>query len=505
MPANTEILIVEDDRAMAAVYKSYVAGQAYTATHVETGSDALRAIDSGKYSGILLDLTLPDMNGLELLQHVKDENLPIEVIVTTGDCSMNTAIEAMRLGARDYLVKPFNKDRLLTTLKNCFDSQELERIVETYRDEIDRHQFCGFIGSSLAMQRVYQVIDSAASSQATVFITGESGTGKEVCAEAIHKRSERSKAPFIALNCGAIPKDLIESEIFGHVKGAFTGAVNERDGAARAAQGGTLFLDEICEMELALQSKLLRFLQTGTLQKVGSDRTEKVDVRILCASNKDPLAEVQAGNFREDLYYRLHVLPIHLPPLRERENDVVEIAHSFLTQYSGEEGKTFVGFDPESELILSNYDWPGNVRQLQNVIRNIVVLNNGDTVTSCMLPAPLDHFGATPQSHMPQRGGFTPSQPNAEHAAYATPTSSPPVGGQYTPTDQRVTSCYTPDPVAPSADKLATLIRPIAEIEREAIERAIDLCGGNIPTAAHYLKISAATIYRKRNAWKESG
>ncbi len=212
---------------------------------------------------------------------------------------MNTAIEAMQLGARDYLVKPFDQERLLTTLKNTFESQNLKRIVETYHNEIDRHQFCGFIGSSLAMQRVYQIIDSAADSRATIFITGESGTGKEVCAEAIHQHSGRRKAPFIALNCGAIPKDLIESEIFGHVKGAFTGAVGERDGAAKAAQGGTLFLDEICEMDMSLQSKLLRFLQTGTLQKVGSDKTEQVDVRIVCATNKDPLAEVQAGNFRK--------------------------------------------------------------------------------------------------------------------------------------------------------------------------------------------------------------
>lgn len=414
---------------------------------------------------------------------------------------MNTAIEAMQLGARDYLVKPFNKDRLLTTLKNSFNSQQLQRIVETYREEIDRHQFCGFIGSSLAMQRVYQVIDSAATSQATVFITGESGTGKEVCADAIHQRSDRAKAPFIALNCGAIPKDLIESEIFGHVKGAFTGAVSDRDGAARAAQGGTLFLDEICEMELSLQSKLLRFLQTGTLQKVGSDRTEKVDVRILCASNKDPMAEVQAGTFREDLYYRLHVLPIHLPPLRERDNDVAEIAQNFLQQYAQEEKKAFTHFDPETERVLSNYDWPGNVRQLQNVVRNIVVLNNGETVTSCMLPAPLDGYSARSQSRItpmpaaphPSPYGM-PSQPAA--TAYATPS--------YPASFSQPAQASAPVMQHANPDTLATLIRPISELEREAIERAIDLCGGNIPTAAHYLEISAATIYRKRNSWKES-
>lgn len=484
VPAVNRILLIEDDLSMAAVYRSYLTGLNYQIHHEETGHGGLSAMAREQFDGVLLDLTLPDMNGLEILQKINQDELQLEVIVTTGDCSMNTAIEAMQLGARDYLTKPFSKDRLITTLNNSFENQKLKRIVETYREEIDRHNFCGFIGSSLPMQRVYQVIDSAASSKATIFITGESGTGKEVCAEAIHQRSERQSAPFIALNCGAIPKDLIESEIFGHVKGAFTGALKDRDGAASAAQGGTLFLDEICEMELALQSKLLRFLQTGTLQKVGSDRTEQVDVRIVCASNKDPLAEVQAGNFREDLYYRLHVLPIHLPPLRERENDVLEIARSFLEQYSKEEGKEFAGFTDDCELLLSNYNWPGNVRQLQNVIRNIVVLHSGEQVTQSMLPAPLDSLGAS---------GFN---------ATSTLTSVSPVT-QAPSTPVPPPSFNTADVAGPVGDKLSELIRPMADVEREAIERAIDLCGGNIPTAAHYLKISAATIYRKRNSWKE--
>lgn len=478
IPAVTRILLVEDDVSMAAVYRSYLTGLAYQVEHVETGQEALRYMQKETFDGILLDLTLPDMNGIEILKKVNIDELPIEVIVTTGDCSMSTAIEAMQLGARDYLVKPFSKDRLITTLNNSFESQKLKRIVKTYQEEIDRKNFCGFIGSSLPMQRVYQVIDSAASSRATIFITGESGTGKEVCAEAIHQRSDRTKSAFIALNCGAIPKDLIESEIFGHVKGAFTGAVSDREGAASAAKGGTLFLDEICEMELSLQSKLLRFLQTGTLQKVGSDITEKVDVRIICASNKDPMTEVQAGNFREDLYYRLHVLPIHLPPLRERENDVVEIARHFLTQYADEEGKNFKAFDSETELTLSNYDWPGNVRQLQNVIRNIVVLHNGDHVTTTMLPAPLDTCN-------------TPVKQAVAHSmAPHTLTQPAPIESNMS-TD------------AGLENSLSQLIRPMVELEREAIERAIDLCGGNIPTAAHYLQISAATIYRKKNSWKQ--
>lgn len=485
-PTVTQLLLIEDDLPMAAVYRSYLKELPYQIHHVECGEAALQALNKQQFDGILLDLTLPDMNGLEILKKINREELPVAVIVTTGDCSMSTAIEAMQLGAKDYLVKPFNKDRLATTLKNSFENQKLQRIVETYRDQIDRQQYCGFIGSSLAMQKVYQVIDSAASSRATIFVTGESGTGKEVCAEALHQRSDRSRNAFIALNCGAIPKDLIESEIFGHVKGAFTGAVRDRDGAAKAADGGTLFLDEICEMELSLQSKLLRFLQTGTLNKVGSDRTEKVDVRIICASNKDPMAEVQAGRFREDLFYRLHVLPIHLPPLRQRENDVIEIARSFLAQYAREEGKNFSRFEPETELILSNFDWPGNIRQLQNVVRNIVVLHAGDSVTPSMLPAPLDNC----------------SMPMPTAAARSMAVESMAVGNVASPPAGVPETAFTPQVAAAATDRLAESIRPIAELEREAIERAIDLCGGNIPTAAHYLQISAATIYRKRNSWQ---
>ena len=476
---TTQLLLIEDDLLMAKVYCSYLKQLPYHIHHVDNGEAALQALNTQQFDGILLDLTLPDINGIEVLKKINKEQLPIVVIVITGDCSMSTAIEAMQLGAKDYLVKPFNKERLSITLKNSFEHQNLQRIVEVYREQIDRKQFCDFIGSSLAMQKIYQVIDSAASSKATIFVTGESGTGKEICAQALHQRSERNHGPFIALNCGAIPKDLIESEIFGHVKGAFTGAVSERSGAAKAADGGTLFLDEICEMELSLQTKLLRFLQTGTVNKVGSDLTEKVDVRIICASNKNPQAEVQLGNFREDLFYRLHVLPIHLPPLRERDNDVIEIARSFLNQYADEEGKKFKRLDAETELILSSYDWPGNVRQLQNVIRNIVVLHDGENVTPNMLPAPLDNY----------------SQPTIN--SIATQTSTENVACTIKTTNS-VASEMAP---LPATDQLQNLIRPIAILEREAIEEAINLCDGNIPTAAHYLQISAATIYRKRSSW----
>ena len=463
---NTKVLIVEDDPAMASVYQAYLKDDGYQIVHTERGEDALREIESNLPAAILLDLNLPDMSGFDILQKIATEQVPTSVVVITSEGSMKTAIEAMKLGARDFIVKPTTKDRLSVTLKNALETQNLMRVVETYREEIDRHSLGGFIGSSLAMQGVYRTIGSAATSKASVFITGESGTGKEVCAEGVHSQSARAKKPFIALNCGAIPKDLIESEIFGHVKGAFTGAVADREGAAGQAKGGTLFLDEICEMELSLQPKLLRFLQTGSFQRVGSSKTEEVDARIVCATNRDPWQEVMEGRFREDLYYRLHVLPIELPPLRDREGDAVEIARHFLSVYSKEEGKSFEAFAPEVEAIIDRFPWPGNVRQLQNVVRNIIVLNDSDIVTPEMLPAPLDRGideirGARPQASFANPGTATQ---------------------QFAQSDE---------------------IRPLEDIERECIQNAIRICDGNIPEAALKLGISAATIYRKKAAWKE--
>ncbi len=239
-------------------------------------------------------------------------------------------------------------------------------------------RFCGLIGASLPMRAVYNVIESAASSRATVFITGESGTGKELCAQAIHQLSPRRDGPFVAINCGAIPRELMESEMFGHVRGAFTGAVGSREGAIARAKGGTLFLDEICEMDLSLQVKLLRVIQSGEFQKVGGSETERADVRYVCATNRDPWSEVQAGRFREDLYYRLHVVPCAMPPLRERDDDVLLLARHFLALYAKEEGKAFTDFDEGAVRALRRYPWPGNIRELQNVLRNTVLFNQGD-------------------------------------------------------------------------------------------------------------------------------
>ncbi|WP_429145227.1 sigma-54-dependent transcriptional regulator [Aeromonas rivipollensis] len=464
--SKPRVLLVEDTRSLAVVYEQYLVQDGYEVLLADCGQQALAQLLASPPPVVLLDLELPDMSGMAILQQITEQQLPCSVVVITAHGSVDVAVEAMRCGAFDFLTKPFDSKRLCATVRNAFKHQQLSSLVAQYRENFERSSFAGFIGASMAMQAVYRIIESAAPSKATVFITGESGTGKEVCAEAIHQCSPRRDQPFIALNCAAIPHDLMESEIFGHVKGSFTGAQGDRKGAASLADGGTLFLDEICEMDLDLQSKLLRFIQTGTLQRVGSGKVETVDVRFVCATNRDPLVEVKAGRFREDLYYRLHVIPLPLPPLRERGEDILLLARDLLLRYAKEEHKRFRDFDADVVRVLLDYPWPGNVRELQNVVRNIVVLNDRELVSKEILPPPLN-------------GG----------RALVVPA---PVPAEATPEIQSE-SISIPLPV-----------RPLWLVEKEAIEQAIASCDGNIPKAAALLEISPSTIYRKKQGWEEA-
>lgn len=512
---KTHVLLVEDTLTLARSYIQFLRDEPYDVEHVDLGKKALEAYRTKRPDVMLLDLMLPDMDGMEVLRQIRETDPTLPVIMITAHGSVQTAVNAMQGGAGDFLVKPFNAERLKMTLKNTLEKSELTEIVKTYRQTMDADGYEGFVGSSLGMQAVYRIIDAAAPSSATVFITGESGTGKEVCAEAIRARSPRADGPMIALNCAAIPHELIESEIFGHVKGAFSGAVTNREGAAQLADGGTLFLDEICEMDPDLQAKLLRFLQTKTFRKVGGTKIEKVDVRLICATNKDPLAEVRAGRFREDLYYRLHVIPLQLPPLRERAEDIAEIAKYFLAIYSEQEGRKFQGFSQEAEDTLMSYTWPGNVRELQNVVQNVVVLNDGEIVLPEMLPPPL----STPGSQMAgmQVGDTPPINTPAEE-----PAASPQADQQLQPaapiaSNANVTTASQPDTYADgtpdfitaprrvqraNVGELSSHIKPLSSVERTYIEWAIELCGGNIRTAATLLGIAPQTIYRKRTAWE---
>jgi DNA-binding NtrC family response regulator len=482
---QTPLLLVEDTPSLSMVYEAVLKKAGHLVDCVFNAKDAMQAYQNKSHRIFLLDLVLPDRDGLDLMREVLNRDKDVKVIVITANGSINRAVEAMRGGAFDFLVKPFDEQRLLSAVENA--RNELGEATQPLRaaepepraisDQPDTG-FEGFIGSSGAMLEIYRLIKNIGRSNATVFVTGESGTGKEVCAQAIHSVSSRAPMPFVPLNCGAIPSDLLESEVFGHLKGSFTGAIADKMGAAAAADKGTLFLDEICEMDLALQTKLLRFLQTSMIQPVGATTPRHVNVRIICATNRDPLEEVRAGRFREDLFYRLHVVPVHLPPLRERASDISEIALAFLRKFTLEEGKKFRRFSP---LVLDRFmkiPWPGNVRQLINVVRNIVVLHDGIEVLPEMLPAEImsdDFAPVAPQHH-------------AQPAFMRSPVSAP-----------------TAPPQAIQQDTLDGQVgRPLAEVERDFIELTIRHCNGSIPKAARLLEVSPSTLYRKIESWKKN-
>ena len=450
--ARAHVLLVEDTTSLQMIYRSVLTAAGFSVSVASNAAEALAAFREAVVDVVVLDLMLPDRDGLSLMQDMLALRPEAAVIVVTANGSINKAVEAMRLGAYEFLLKPVDDARLVAAVGNV-TPRVLTRPLIPPTPQVNT----AFIGSSDVMQRLHGKIASVAGSMATVFITGESGTGKELCALAVHDTSPRAAGPFIALNCGAIPQDLLESEVFGHMKGSFTGAISDKPGAATAADGGTLFLDEICEMAMPLQTKLLRFLQTSTVQPVGATRPRKVNVRIICATNIDPMEAVRRGQFREDLYYRLFVVPIHMPPLRARGEDVIEIAEAALERFAAEEGRVFNGLDAQVKSLFRKYPWPGNVRQVLNVIRNVVVLNDGGIVRLDMLPDDL-------------RGAS-------------------------------VSSATAPEMLVNGTGLDGLIGRPMAEIERMVIAATLDRFGGSVPKAARVLEISPSTLYRKLEAW----
>jgi two-component system repressor protein LuxO len=451
LPEPVDVFIVDSDpsqrRALAGVIADRALGR-FSPRVCASPEEAFGATRGGSSAIVIADLDT--IGGTDRLGEIAGPMLSL--IATSARGSLNTAVAAVRAGAVDFLPKPIGAAALLERLEAAVAtwSVPVERARSSPRPEpvemSDAPDFGGFIGRSPAMQAVYNQIRRMAPSRAPVFITGESGTGKEVAAESIHAHSGPQGRPFVAINCSAIPKDLMESEIFGHVRGAFTGAADNRAGAAELADGGTLFLDEIAEMDLSLQAKLLRFIQTGTIRRVGGSELKRVDARFVCATNRDPFDDVESGRFRSDLFYRLHVLPIHLPPLRERRDDILPLAHAFLARYAAEENRDFTGFDPAAEQLLFNHAWPGNIRQLQNVVRRAVVLHDGVRVSADMLPITL-------------------------------------------------TGNVADTPASPAG------IASFRDQERRIIEAALAAFGGNVPRAAAALEISPATIYRKVKTW----
>jgi DNA-binding NtrC family response regulator len=440
MSRSGRILVVDDEVNARTALAELLRDEGFD---VETAADAFKAL--GKYEAfaphiVITDLKMPGMDGIELVQKLRAMEDPPAVIVMTAFGAVASAVDAMRAGAAEYLTKPINFDELLVVVDKVMEHIELKRETRQLRARLrDRVAPNNIIGSSPPMQRVFEIVDQVAPSKATVLITGESGTGKELVANAIHQRSPRAAGPFVKLHCAALAETLLESELFGHERGAFTGAMARKDGRFSIADGGTLFLDEIGEISPSVQVKLLRFLQEHEFERVGGTQTIRVDVRVIAATNRNLVEEVKAGRFREDLFYRLNVVTLDMPPLRDRKTDIPALGKFFLDRYSRDNNKQIESFAPQTMELLMSYDWPGNVRELENAIERAVVLTNARVVEPRHLP------------------------PNVR--PMLTPAGMPPIPGS-----------------------------TLAEIEKYAILETLKATGGSTSKAAEILGISVRTI-----------
>ncbi|MEO0083501.1 MAG: sigma-54 dependent transcriptional regulator [candidate division WOR-3 bacterium] len=384
------ILVIDDEEIMRESLSDWLKEDGYEVLAVEDGIKGLEQAKTGEWNVILLDLKMPKMDGLEVLREIKKLKLDIPVIIITAYATVDTAVAAIKEGAYDYIVKPFHPDEVGLLIKKIIERQNLIKENIILRKELTRrYEFCDIIGKSAKMQAVFELIKTIAPTRSTVLIEGESGTGKELVARAIHASSLRSDAPFIALACGALPETLLEAELFGYEKGAFTGAVSLKKGKLELADGGTLFLDEIGDINLKTQVDLLRFLQEREFRRLGGSELIKVDVRIIAATNKNLKELVNQGKFRNDLYYRLNVFTITLPPLRERKEDIPLLVAHFIEKYRIENAKDIERISEPALQILMDYDWPGNVRQLENAIEHAVVIARGNIIQPEDLPTNL--------------------------------------------------------------------------------------------------------------------
>ncbi len=387
MNNNGRILVVDDEEIMRDVLSSLLGTEKYKVDLAETGTQALDMVRDREYSAVLLDLMLPDIDGLKVLEEFnKLESAPVTVILTAF-ASIEKAVKATKLGAFDFITKPFKNDEILLAVKNAIEHRQLRdeniRLKKTLRE---RYSFKNIIGKSSPMQQIFDLIAQVGPRRSTILVQGESGTGKELAARAIHASSGRSDAPFVAINCGNIPSELLESELFGHVRGAYTGATSAKKGLFQVADGGTLFLDEVSTISPEMQVKLLRVIQEREFRHLGGVENIKVDIRIIAATNIDLQAAVRAGTFREDLYYRLNVIVIKLPSLRERCEDIPLLVDHFTRKYCEENRRELCQVDGAAMKVLMDYDWPGNVRELENVIERAVVLAPGNVLTSDLFP-----------------------------------------------------------------------------------------------------------------------
>jgi two-component system response regulator AtoC len=387
------VLIVDDEENFRHMLSVILKKEGYDVEAASNGEEALQKISLSPFDQILCDIRMPKMDGLEFLNETKKTGVDSAIIMMSAYGTVDIAIEAIKLGAYDYISKPFKPDEIILTLKKAEERERLRRENEFLRKEVKKeYSFENIISKNKMMQKMFEVIKKVAQYKSTILITGESGTGKELVARALHYNSDRSQNPFVPVNCGAIPENLLESELFGHAKGAFTDAIRTKRGLFEEADNGTLFLDEIGELPGQLQVKLLRVLQDGEIRRVGESKSIQIDVRIVAATVKDLTKEVNEGRFRDDLYYRLNVLPIHIPPLRERKEDIPLLTAHFVKKYSQAMNKNVMGLDSKALEALMNYKWYGNVRELENTIERAIVLADRENIELDNLPIEIQNF-----------------------------------------------------------------------------------------------------------------
>jgi two-component system response regulator AtoC len=449
------VLVADDELNMRRVLEAMLRREGYDVITAANGTEALGGMSANVHT-VITDLKMPGLDGMGLLRRLAVDYPDVPVVMITAHGSVENAVEAVKLGAFDYLEKPFEQEQIRQVVAKAINTYALSRKDARPEEPSERGRF-RLVGQSPAIRQIYAVVEKVANTPSTVLISGESGTGKELIARALHENSRRHAGPFIKINCAAIPKTLMESELFGYDKGAFTGAVGAKPGRFELAHGGTLFLDEIGEIPVEMQVKLLRVLQESEFERVGGIKTIKVDVRLVTATNRDLLEEIAAGTFREDLFYRLNVVPIQIPPLRERREDIPLLADHFIAKFNERLKKQIVAISPEAVEQLVAYNWPGNIRELENLMERTILFCEGPEIRVSDLP--------------PEIVGST------------APAASPPV---------------TDDGARPAAGSLKEAVRAETErVERELIQRALDATGGNVTQAARKLKISRKSLQTK--------
>ena len=387
MKQSAFILLVEDNDDFRVILQEALESAGFHVTSAANATRAKEAMQLGKFDLAILDVRLPDGNGIELMREFRQSDTEMGIIIMTGYAEVDTAVDAVRLGANDFLKKPFDIDEMLVRIGEILKTRQLKRDNRSLREQLRHQETPGLIGHCRAIKKLQDTIQLLSNSDSTVLISGESGCGKEVLAKALHRAGTRAGKPLVSINCGAIPEELLESELFGHVKGAFTGAIKARPGRFEIANGGTIFLDEIGDMSPKLQVKLLRVLQERCFEPVGSQQSIHVDVRVIAATHRDLEAEIEAGRFREDLYYRLNVIPLHIPPLRERGDDILLLAKHFITRFNKQKDANISGISEEAKRAMLNYQWPGNVRELQNLIERVTTLKREGIIELEDLPS----------------------------------------------------------------------------------------------------------------------